>query len=415
MRVLFTTSSWAGHYFCMVPLGWALQAAGHEVRFACTPEHSRALSSAGLVPVPVLESLDMMYVGRLTRYADIVAGRTRQPGMPLHPLTGVPVKDLSDFDVESAEAEFATAYYAAVGRTYDAALAYARSWRPDLICYDVMAEEGAVVARELGVPSVYCAPGLFGTVDEDLGLDLSLRDAVNNAARSGAEPWSRDQIEYVIDPSPASALPPVGDAIRMPIRYVPYNGPGEMPEWTWRHRGARKRVCILWGRSGSGLFGTRIPALRMAIDAALAQDAEVALTAAPEQVAALGELPPGVRVMQDFPLHLILRVSDAVVHNGSDNALMNGAVAGIPQVALSLSSDQVTFGRRMAATGAVIEHGGLTVTAEQVHAAVTGVLSDPAYRGAAERLRDEMLAHPAPTEVVASLVGLALGAGVNGR
>ncbi|HZN74657.1 MAG TPA: glycosyl transferase family 28, partial [Micromonosporaceae bacterium] len=38
MRVLFTTFAWPSHYFPMVPLAWALQAAGHEVRMTSQPE-----------------------------------------------------------------------------------------------------------------------------------------------------------------------------------------------------------------------------------------------------------------------------------------------------------------------------------------------------------------------------------------
>jgi len=407
MKVLFTTSGWAGHYFCMVPLGWAFQAAGHDVRVLCTPAHSPAISRAGLVPVPILESLDMMYVARLMLYDEVVSGRTRLPNPPLHPVTAQPVADLSEFDVDAAEAEFAPAYRESARAAFEATLRYARAFKPDLVCHDVMSEEGAVAARELGVPAVYCAPGLFGTADEELGLNLSLRDVVTSGARPGFAPWSRDQITHMVDPSPASAVPPHGASERLPIRYVPYNGPGELPEWAWRRHGARRRVCVLWGRSATGIYGTQVPALRAAIDAVLDQDAEVALAASGEQIAALGRLPVGVRVLQDFPLQLALARSDALVHHGSDNCLMNGAVAGIPQIALSLSSDQLAFGARMAGTGAVIAHDGLRVTPEQVHTAVADVLNVGGYRESAARLRQEMLDNPAPSEVARNLLALA--------
>lgn len=261
---------------------------------------------------------------------------------------------------------------------------------------------------------MYCAPGLFGTVDEELGLNLTLRDTFTSGARPGVEPWSRDQITHVVDPSPASAIPPLAGATRLPIRYVPYNGPGDLPDWAWRHRGPRRRVCVLWGRSATGIFGAKVPALRAAIDAVLSQDAEVALAAGAEQIEALGVLPTGVRVLQDFPLHLALASSDAIVHHGSDNCLMNGAVAGIPQVALSLSSDQIAFGARMSGTGAVIALDGLRATPEQVGAAVSDVLNVPSYREAAQRLRVEMLDNPAPSTVVRSLLDLVEGRVLSG-
>jgi UDP:flavonoid glycosyltransferase YjiC (YdhE family) len=407
MRVLFTTSNWAGHWFCMVPLGWALQAAGHEVRVLCPPAQAAAVRQTGLPVVPVLKSVDMMYVARLTRYADVVRGRISPPWPPIHPWTGERVEALDDFDVEAAEAEFIPDYYAAVRHTYEQALDYATSWRPELVCHDVMSEEGALAARELGIPSVYYAPGLFGTVDDELGLDLGLRDMVNNAARPGVEPWARDQIELVIDSSPAAALPPMGDARRLPVRYVPYNGPGELAEWVWRRR-PKNRVCVMWGRSATGIFGPDVPALRAAVEAAAGLGAEVVLTASQEQVAALGELPEGVRVLADFPLHVLLSAGcTAFVHHGSDNALMNGAVAGVPQVSLSLASDQIVFGERMSRTGAVLTLPGLTASPEQVGEAVGAVLGDPGYAKAAGVLREELLSYPAPSELVATLAGLA--------
>jgi UDP:flavonoid glycosyltransferase YjiC (YdhE family) len=56
MRVLFTVSSWATHYAAMVPIGWALQAAAHEVRVLCSPSQVATLTGAGFIPVPLLDS-----------------------------------------------------------------------------------------------------------------------------------------------------------------------------------------------------------------------------------------------------------------------------------------------------------------------------------------------------------------------
>lgn len=326
MRLLFTTSNWAGHYFCMIPLGWAAQAAGHEVRVVCAPQQAETIGRAGLVPVPVMESPDMMYMARLHLYANVVEGKVTLPGLPLHPVTAERVGRLDEFDVTAAQKEFGVEYGAAVGESHRRTAQFARAWRPDLVCHDVLAEEGALVAEELGVPSVYCAPGLFGTLDEELGLDLALRDLVNNMSRPGVPYWDRESITRVIDPSPDSAVPPLGKAARMPVRFVPYNGPGALPGWTLAPR-ERPRVCVVWGRSASGLYGMDVPALREAVTAAAGLGADVVLTAAAEQVRALGTLPDGVRVLENFPLHLLLAASDVVVHHGSDNCLMNAAVA----------------------------------------------------------------------------------------
>ncbi|KMS77321.1 hypothetical protein ACM01_01450 [Streptomyces viridochromogenes] len=406
MRVLFTTSNWAGHYFCMIPLGWALQAAGHEVRVACLPTQTDTISSAGLVPVPVMDGPDMMYTARLSLYARYRGKEIDLPSLPLHPATGERVGHIDEFDVEEAQARFLPAYNETVRRSWEAVRRLARAWRPDLVCHDVLAEEGALAARELGVPGVFCAPGLFGTVDEELDLDLSTRDLLNSAARDTTEPWNREDIEHVVDPSPPSAVPPLNGADRIPMQYVPYNGPGAMPLWTLESAG-RPRICVVWGRSATGIFGPEVPALRAAVVAAAEHGAEVVVTASAEQVAALGELPARVRTLCDFPLHLLLEASDAVIHHGSDNCLMNAALAGVPQLALAMAGDQVVFSRRLAATGAVVALRGLTAEPEQVRTAVSHLL-DERYRSAAAQLREEMLANPSPGLLVGTLEQLAV-------
>lgn len=406
MRVLFTTSNWAGHYFCMVPLGWALQAAGHEVRVTCAPQQTDTVARAGLVPVPVVESPDMMYMSRLNLYARIAEGQTTSPLLPLHPVTGERVTDLAEFDVATAQRAFSDEYAVAVRTTYERTWDFVRAWRPHLVCHDVLSDEGAVVARSAGLPSVYCAPGLFGTSDEELGLDLALRDLVHDMARPQLPGWGRDDITHVIDPSPESAVPPLGDAVRMPVRFVPYNGPGELPDWTLRPR-VRQRVCVLWGRSATGIYGPEVPALRAAVLAALDAGAEVVLTASEEQVRALGALPDEVRVLRNFPLELLLTASDVLIHHGSDNALMNGAVAGVPQLALALASDQVVFSRRLAGSGALIALEGLTAAAEQIRTAVRALLEEPGYAGAALALRAEVRQAPAPAALVSALESMA--------
>ncbi len=405
MRVLFTTSNWAGHYYCMIPLGWALQAAGHEVRVACLPGQADAISGAGLVPVPLMDGPDMMYTARLALYARVAGGEIELPTLPLNPLTGERVRSLGEFDVAAAQAQFLPEYNRAVRRSWDRTREFARTWRPDLVCHDVLAEEGALAAQELGVPSIYCAPGLFGTTDDELDLDLDTRDLLNSVAREGAKPWSRDDITHVLDPSPPSTVPPMGNALRLPVQFVPYNGRGELPTWL-ASRSSRLRICVVWGRSATGIFGPEVPALREAILAAAAHEAEVVVTAGAEQVQALGPLPDNVRVLRDFPLHLLLQVSDAVIHHGSDNCLMNAARAGVPQLALALAGDQIVFSRRLSATGAVVALRGLSATAEEVRDGVER-LFDAALHHAAAQLQEEILANPTPSLVVDTLERMA--------
>src|SRR4051794_14008526 len=102
MRVLFATTNWKGTYFCMIPLGWALQAAGHEVRVLCAPSQAGSVAKAGLIPVSTLGDIDMMMFERMERYAAAVnSPEDFDDTVPLmHPVTIQPVQNLDEYDVE---------------------------------------------------------------------------------------------------------------------------------------------------------------------------------------------------------------------------------------------------------------------------------------------------------------------------
>jgi UDP:flavonoid glycosyltransferase YjiC (YdhE family) len=409
MRVFFTTTSWRGSYFCLVPLAWALQAAGHEVRVACSPEQAEPIRHAGLVPVPAFEALDIMRMERMARYEQACAAPSAPAGPPvLHPTTGRPVGDLAEFDLATESPAFWEERRKIFGRNTDAAVCLVENWRPELVVHDLMSPEGALAARVAGVPAVYHPPGMFGSAEggEEAGAELTPDDPGGACLRYGIEPWDRSQIEYAIDPSPAAVAPSFGSALRIPVRYVPYNGPGSMPLWTLEPS-SRPRVCLIWGNSATAIFGARVPALRHAVDAVLALGAELLLTAGREQVAGLRPLPPTVRVLENFPLHMLLGGCDLVVHQGSVNGLMTAAAAGLPQLALGLTDDQLIIGERFARTGAGLVLPGLTADRDEIEETISGLLADPRFRAAARETAAGMAASPTPADLVPLLERLA--------
>ncbi|MGW0534418.1 nucleotide disphospho-sugar-binding domain-containing protein [Streptomyces sp. NPDC003032] len=404
MKVLFTASDWRGHYFCMMPLGRALRAAGHEVRVACTPGQARSVSRAGLVPAAVLDSADMPTILRMTNYLEAMAGSPGHP-LPLHPYTGEPVVSLDEFDIEREAPFFFESCHDAIRRSYDGAVRFARSWHPDLVLHDLMTPEGALAARLTDVPSVYFPPGLFGTVETEPGVDLGDGDPSGSFVRYGQRPWDGGQIEYLIDTSPSLALPPAGSARRLPMRYVPYNGPGGVEPWLLSPR-TRPRLTVLWG-SSSGAEASASRAVGAAMAQGIDSGAEVILTAHPKQVRELGPLPDGVRVLNGFPLHLLLDRSDGVVHHGSVNALMTAAACGVPQLALPLNEEQITVSGRIARTGAALALPGLRAEPDEVRALTAGLLTDPSLKDAARVIREDIESRPSPAEVVPQLVAIA--------
>ena len=406
MRVLFAVSSWRGHYFCTVPLGWALRAAGHEVLFACSADQCDAVRAAGLVAVPVLDGIDWPTLMLLLYYLDVVQGR--RSGLPLHPYTRRRVRSLDEFDFEAEWGRFRENALAVMVRSYDAAVDLARRWRPDLIVHDLTAPEGMLAAEVTGVPSVWHPPGLLGTAEVDPAVDIGFWDKSGSFERYGHQPYATARIRYVVDPSPEAVVPPMGSSVRLGMRYVPYNGPAVLPGWL-REPASRPRVCVLWGSSAAA-EAEAIPVLRAAIEAACEHGAEVVLTLSQDQREELGELPAGVRTLTGFPLHLLLETSDAIIHHGSANTLLTAAAAGTPQLAVPYTDDRIAVSRRMTATGAVLSVPVAEAAHEeagQLSAAVAALLTDPARRAAARLLREQIAAQPSPADLVAPLERLA--------
>ena len=80
MRVLVVTWGWRSHLYPLVPLAWALRAAGHDVVVAGPPDLVDVITGAGLPAVPV---------GRLLDFAAVAAGQVG-PISDDHGVEGLP-------------------------------------------------------------------------------------------------------------------------------------------------------------------------------------------------------------------------------------------------------------------------------------------------------------------------------------
>src|SRR6185295_11393905 len=78
-----------------------------------------------------------------------------------------------------------------------------------------------------------------------------------------------------------------------------------------------------------------------------------------------------------------------------------GALAhGLPMVLIPMGADQPHNAARCAALGVARVLDAVEATPESVREAASVVLADPAYRRAAERMRDEIAALPGPAHAV---------------
>jgi hypothetical protein len=131
-----STWGWRSHFYSLVPLAWALRAAGHEVLVAGHPAMTDVITGAGLAAVPLGADVDFeeAFTGRIGRVGALDrpnGGGSLDPSIT--PDGGV---------VRMADA------------LLDDLVAFGRSFRPDLVVWEPFNLAAAVAAAALGVPGV---------------------------------------------------------------------------------------------------------------------------------------------------------------------------------------------------------------------------------------------------------------------
>jgi UDP:flavonoid glycosyltransferase YjiC (YdhE family) len=380
MRVLFATFPVPSHYYPMVPLGWAMRAAGHEVRVACAPSLTSMVTSAGLPAVNVPEA-DLASAWRGFA-APAQNGEAARPPSP------------------ADRAERAIAMFTMVAKATAAEMtAIARDWRADLIVYEPRAYAAVLAAGELGLP---LARHLSG-VDYTWHRAEPERPALTRLWQGSGVPDADPLGVVTIDPCPPSLQIPA-PVRRHAIRYVCYNGPAVLPGWL-REPPARRRVCIA---AGSALPGRRdmVASARQAVAALGGIDAEV-IVAAGGNPDLLEPIPAGFRVLKSIPLHLLLPTCDAIVHHGGAGITMTAAASGVPQLLLPDGGDRFLHASQLVAAGAGIALNHAEAEPAAILAAARSLLADPRYRQAAELIRQENAGQPAPADITGDLASLA--------
>jgi UDP:flavonoid glycosyltransferase YjiC (YdhE family) len=400
MRVMFTVSSWPTHYASMVPIAWACQALGHDVRVLCPPSQSAPVSAAGLTPVPVLDGMDIATANRMEYYTEAVEGRWRYPWVPLNPVTGEEMSSLDDFDLEAYRRDVEPGIVARTAAGFDAAVDFARRWRPSVILHDPTSLEGLLAARLLDVPSALCLWGPVGT-HEPPHRRIVPFDVSGSFPRHGAGEFDLDMITNVIDPCPAAVAPAVA-ANRLPYRFVPYNGTGAAPLWLLDEP-ARPRVCVVWSTALSSMSGPNSYLLPRLVEALSGQGLEVFVTATASDAAALGDVPPDVTVLERMPLRLLLPTCDAVVHHGGSGNTMTALVSGTPQLAVTFTTETTVTAERLAAAGVGRHVQGDVADRDTLRDAVLALVSQPRYKERAAQLRAEIQLQPTTVDLVESL------------
>lgn len=363
MRILFATWTGGSHLFPMVPLAWAAQAAGHEVRVAAPPGCCPATIAAGLTAVCVGQDRPS---AQMSGRRDLGAWRGEQRW----PRQWARSPETLDEGVRQVFAVLADKQIAMAETMLDDLVEFGRAWRPDVVVYDSVCYAGAVVAAVLGVPSfshMFGSPMIMRNELRD-GLAEPLPGYEKLFGRFGVEPPAGPN--GWIDPCPPCLRWP-GPVQRTSVRFVPYNGPGAQPAWLWG-QSSRPRICLTWGLTAAQHRPEATPEIFDSVLAVLAGlDVEIVLAVTAAHRDRLPALPTGTRVVEALPFHMLLPTCVALIHHGGTGTGLTAAAVGVPQLVVPLAPVLAAFSERVDASGA-------------------GIMCDPADQGDPDSLRQAL-------------------------
>jgi UDP:flavonoid glycosyltransferase YjiC (YdhE family) len=371
MRVLFSSSPFAGHLFPLLPLARAARRAGHDVA-VLTSEPLRSALDPGTEVLGAGPMPDVL-LGEVARRRGTDPTRDNGPEIVAELFAGARV-DLS----------------------YDSALGAAERWRPDVIVFEYCDFVGPLVASALGCA---CARLAYGRAYEP-EYDATMADVV--AQRYGERGLEPARPLGFLDTCPPSLQAggwkrPAGHRL---LRPEPYSRPGA--RWTapdFKGRADLPTVLVTFGTVFSAAS-----ALSAVLNGLRDRDVNVIVTVGPTgDPAALGADPSRVHVERFVPLDRLLPSVSCVVSHGGAGTILAGASRGLPLVLLPQGADQFHNAEQVAAVGAGITLLPGEAGAAAIGASVDRALTDPALSAGAARLAREIAAMDPPAAAIASL------------
>jgi glycosyltransferase (activator-dependent family) len=412
MKVLFTTYPEKTHFLAMVPLAWALRTAGHEVVFASAPKFSEVITQAGLTAVPIGSNRDLWQL--MASDSDWIS-----VGM-----NGLPVPyDTADWPEDQVTWKYLKfGYDLHVPRWHKMSnvplipdlVKFAQHWQPDLVIWEPSTYAGAIAAEAVGAAHARLLFSIdtFGVVRERF-LKLNSRlpaaqqaDPLRDWLAPYGNKYGFDFTEDLVTGQfTLSVMPPsIGveaDLHYVPLRYVPYGGPTSVPTWL-RKQPERPRVAMTMGISTADITGDTINLVDL-FEALSDLDVEIVGTLSKKVQGYLPSVPRNVKLVEFAPLDALFPTCTAVMHHGGIGTLLTTALHGKPHLIVTWNADGPSLAQKVAAQGA-----GLAVNLSQASGALIRdrlirILEDPAYTQDAALLQEELLAMPAPNQVVGDL------------
>ncbi|WP_067499156.1 glycosyltransferase [Actinoplanes sp. TFC3] len=384
MRILFTTHPASGHLRPLVPIAHAALRQGHEVAVAAPAVLGAEIAGYGLT------HLEAGYDWRYEVYDMIPPG-----------YAGFGLLDAAEaFTALGRPLTEAFAGHIARGTARDL-LAATAAFKPDVIVRELDELGGYLAAEALGVPHVSIAS--FGGLDdvrpEVLGPIL---DAGRHELGLPADPRG----ERLYGHLHANFLPPQYSPAEMILPNTR----------CYRHPNAEQRDGHLDAElaeldlsrpfvfAGFGTVVYNLPGSDTLVDSTIAALGEVDCTA----VLAVGSsgrtqrtrpVPPNVHLVTFVEQALILEGCDAFLTHGGLNSMKEAMRLGVPMLAVPPLGDHRHNAAQAEALGISRTVPLAQATAPALAAALSEVLTDPAYRVRARRLQRHIHAQP-PVDVL---------------
>ncbi len=362
-RVLFTSCPAYGHALPMLPLIRAAVRAGHSVRLATGPDLVGALAARGLDVHAAGPTWDSAWSAHLEVWSDQSVPERQRMMDGVVALFGKPAP-----------------------ARLDDLVVMASTWRPDIVVHEVLEPAGSMLAGRLGVPGVVHGIGPMFPFYAPL-------IAAAGAAIDEPELWSGLAAEQAVDLCPPSLQPagprPWTDAIA--VRPDAGEG-GRLPCQVADVLAADTPVAYFTlgtvKNADAADFTVGLHAL------ADYDGVVVATTGRALEPGELGPLPANAVVAEFVPQAAVLERADLLVSHCGSGTMLGGLAHGVPQVALPRGTDQPENAALLVRAGAGRLVPPEDYAIDAIAAAVADVRSDPAVRGAAERVRDEIAAMP---------------------
>ena len=377
-RFLFVVVPIVARVWPAVAIGEALAAAGHEVAW-CGPESDLR---------PLVGPDPVVYPTGKRGYREF--------------------RDVGMAAVRELWHEYLVPLNRFIHRPVDHAVA---EYRPDVVVTDQYALAGTLAAARHGVPWAHlCA----GVVDLTPSADyLEVREWVHSGLAkvlqaAGLPP--DDSLDLLFSPylmlvtssrALTGAAPLPGSCVLIGAAVGPRRTD---PAFDWdRWDPGRRHLLVTAGTLSAHLVRDYLARVIAALEP-LGSRVQAVLNVAADLVP---DPPSHVLLAPRVPMLELMPRLDAVVCQAGQSTVNEALVNGIPLVVAPIRLGELLVAEQVTKAGAAIEVSFADATPAQLHAAITAVLDEPAYRSQARQISEEFRAAGGTEAAVAHLITLA--------